>query len=112
MIIEQRDILLVPFPFTNQSGNKVRPVLVLSKNDFNQKSEDIIVSGITSNITKEDHSVRIENKDFEQGHLFETSSIKVENILKIEKSLVVKKIGKIKKETFRLVLEKMYQLFE
>jgi len=112
MIIEQRDILLVPFPFSNQNGNKVRPVLVLSKNEFNRKSEDIIVSGITSNLTKDTHSVKIEDKDLEEGHLFEASIIKVENILRIEKSLIVKKIGKIKEETFHLVLEKIYQLFE
>jgi mRNA interferase MazF len=51
MIIEQKEIYLVPFPFSDFSGKKVRPVLVLSNNKFN-RGEDIIVCAITSKITK------------------------------------------------------------
>ena len=32
--IEQRDIVLLPFPFSDQSGFKVRPALVASNNTF------------------------------------------------------------------------------
>jgi mRNA interferase MazF len=39
------DIILVPFPFTDLSGQKIRPALVLSKY---QKSQDVIVVFITS----------------------------------------------------------------
>ena len=52
-MIEQRGILLVPFPFSDQSGRKVRPVVVASNNEFNNSSEDIIVFGVTSNILKD-----------------------------------------------------------
>ena len=31
-MIEQRDLLLMPFPFSDQSGRKVRPVIVISNN--------------------------------------------------------------------------------
>ena len=47
-MIEQRDLLLVPFPFSDQSGIKVRPVIVISNNSFNSDSEDILVVGVTS----------------------------------------------------------------
>lgn len=44
-MIEQRDLLLVPFPFSDQTGKKVRPVVVIIKNSFNSHSEDVIVVG-------------------------------------------------------------------
>jgi|SRR3989344_5890256 len=95
-MIEQRDLLLVPFPFSDQSGRKVRPVIVVSNNDFNLSSEDIIVVGITSNISKDKYTLDLASKDLEEGKLLTQCCIKVENILKIEKGLVIKKIGKAK----------------
>ena len=52
-MIEQRDLILVPFPFSNQSGKKVRSVVVMSNNEFNNRSEDVIVIGVSSNILKD-----------------------------------------------------------
>ena len=40
---EQGDILLVPIPFTDLSSQKRRPVIVISNNSYNQKTNDIVV---------------------------------------------------------------------
>lgn len=97
-MIEQRDVLLVPFPFSDQSGRKVRPVVVISNDEFNSHSEDVIVSGVTSNVKKERYAISLDNNDLESGRLFTECSIKVENILRLEKGLVIKKIGKVKEK--------------
>jgi len=99
-MIEQKDLLLVPFPFSDQSGIKVRPVVVISNNEFNEKSEDVVVIGITSNISKDKYSLTLTNKDLETGRLITNCCIKVENILKLDKELIIKKIGKIKSGKF------------
>ena len=104
---KQRDILLVPFPFSDQSGNKVRPVLIISNDMFNKKSEDLLVCAITSTIKREGTSIVIEQKNIESGMLHHTCCIKIENILKINKRLILKKIGVLNKATF----EKVYQTF-
>jgi len=96
-MIQQGDLLLVPFPFSDQSGRKVRPIMVLSNNKFNEHSEDIIVIGITSNISKDKYSVMLSNKDLEQGKLSTDCLIKVENILRLDRNLIIKKIGVVKK---------------
>ncbi len=96
--MKQRDILLVPFPFSDQSGKKVRPIIVISNNEFNEYSEDLIVIGITSNFSKDKHTLNLSDKDLEEGNLYHSCCVKVENILKLDKSLIIKKIGKIKKE--------------
>ena len=97
-MISQRDLLLVPFPFSDQLGKKVRPVIVVSNNKFNEHSEDILVIGATSNITKDIYSLLLTNNDLDEGNLLVVCNIKVENILKVDKELVIKKIGKIKQE--------------
>ena len=102
-MIEQRDLLLVPFPFSDQRGRKVRPVIVISNDEFNINSEDILVIGVTSNISKDKYTANLTNKDLEEGNLSVECSIKCENILKIDKEIVIKKIGRIKKDKLDLI---------
>jgi mRNA interferase MazF len=47
-VYEQGDVLLVPFPFTDQSGGKQRPSVVLSGGKYNQAHRDVILAPITS----------------------------------------------------------------
>mgnify|MGYP001558820838 CR=1 FL=1 len=107
MIVSKGDLLLVPFPFSDQSGKKVRPVVVVSNDNFNETSGDLIVFGITSNILKDRFSIFLTNEDLEHGKLFDPCIIKVENILRINKDLIIKTIGKIKKNK----LEESISLF-
>jgi mRNA interferase MazF len=104
-MIEQRDLLLVPFPFSDQAGKKVRPVVVISNNAFNQYSEDVLVVAVTSNITKDNYTIFLSKNELEDGILNHDCCIKVENILKIDKKLIIKKIGKIKLEIFQKLNE-------
>ena len=97
-MINQGDLLLIPFPFSDQLGRKVRPVIVISNNAFNEHSEDLIVVGVTSNLSKDRYALKLNSKDLEEGKLISECCIKVENILKLDKSLIIKKIGRIKKE--------------
>jgi mRNA interferase MazF len=106
-MIEQKDLLLVPFPFSDQSGRKLRPVIVVSNNDFNKYSDDVIVVGVTSNISKDKYTIALENTNLDEGKLSTKCCIKVENILKLDKELIIKKIGKINKETLKNTLDKL-----
>ena len=105
--MNQRDLLLVSFPFSDQSGRKVRPVVVISNNQLNNFSEDILVVGVTSNISKDRYTIDLTTKDLEEGKLINQCCIKAENILKIDSELIIKKIGIIKKEKFKELIEKI-----
>ena len=109
-MIEQRDLLLVPFPFSVQSGQKVRPVVVISKNAFNQFSDDVITVAITSNTSKGPYNVLLSPDDVEEGNLRHMCCIKVESILKIDKKLIVKKIGKIKLSLFQETIKILFSI--
>ena len=108
--MEQRDLLLVPFPFSDQSGRKVRPVVVVSNNKFNSSSEDLIVVGVTSNVSKDIYMIDLGNNDLEEGRLVTECCIKVENILKIDKDIIIKKIGKIKKDKLKKIINILFKI--
>ena len=44
-------IVLVPFPYTDQSGSKRRPALILSSTAYNSRRDEIIFAPITSNLS-------------------------------------------------------------
>ncbi|MEX8503287.1 MAG: type II toxin-antitoxin system PemK/MazF family toxin [Leptothrix ochracea] len=44
------DVVLVPFPFTDQLGVKKRPAVVVSSTDYNIHRRDLIIMAITSQI--------------------------------------------------------------
>jgi mRNA interferase MazF len=111
-MVNQRDILLVPFPFSDQSGKKVRPVLVLSNNIYNRFGNDIIVCAITSSLKPIKYSFIIDEKSLEAGKLYEKSSIKVDTLLKINKSLIIKNIGTINKTAFQKIMAILEEIFE
>ena len=109
-MIEQGDLLLVPFPFSDQSGKKVRPVIVISCNEFNKFSEDVIVIGVTSNISKDKYTINLTNNNLDDGSLSTSCCIKVENILKLDKELIIKKIGRINRETLKKIVTKLNEM--
>lgn len=107
---EQGEIVLVPYPFTDLTTIKQRPVLILSNNDYNRRTDDIVTCGLTSNLKNEEYSVVIENKDLTQGNLPVTSRIKVDKLFTLRKNLVEKKIARIKKEKFQEVQKELARL--
>lgn len=109
-MIEQKDLLLVPFPFSDQSGRKVRPVVVISNNEFNRYSDDVIVMGVTSNILKDKYTINLTNNNLDEGRLLTNCSIKIENLLKLDKELIIKRIGKINKETLKNSIDRLFTI--
>ena len=67
---KQRDILLIPIAFTDLSSNKRRPVVIISNNNCNTISPDIVVAAITSNISfHNDFCIDIDSSNIEKGKL-------------------------------------------
>ena len=110
-IYRQRDIALVSFPFSDYSTRKVRPVLVLSNDAYNQRSADVLVCGLTTNLRPTPYSVIINTTDVEQpGTLRHKSKIKADAIASLEQSLLIKPITRLKLSVFRLVVSEIEDL--
>lgn len=50
MTFEFGDVVLVPFPFTNQRASKKRPAVVVSNRVYNTARPDLVVMAITSQL--------------------------------------------------------------
>jgi len=94
----------------NLTSSKKRPVLVLSNNDYNIKTEDIIVAAVTSNITSKDYNILISNKDMQEGNLHVSSCVRVDKIYTLSQSIVIKKFGTVKPEVINNIKEKLSRL--
>jgi len=108
---EQGNIVLVPFPFTDLSGKKTRPVLIISNNKYNGSSKDFVCCGITSNVEDANYSLFIDTQDLCFGFLAQPSRIKVDRIFTLEQSLIIKVIGKVNMEIFKKVKDELFKLF-
>ncbi|MDR0515447.1 MAG: type II toxin-antitoxin system PemK/MazF family toxin [Fibromonadaceae bacterium] len=107
-MFEQGDILLIPVPFSNLSFVKKRPVLVLSNNEHNSASRDIIVIAITSNL--EQRGIEISSDSLIDGFLPKNSIIKVDKIYTLEAEIAIKKIGKINDDVLSNVFKEFVNL--
>ena len=107
---EQGEVIVVPFPFSDLSNIKQRPVLILSKDSDNKISEDIITCGITSNLRDIKYSVLIDNNDLEKGEIPAKSRIKIDKLFTLNKNIIKKKVAKINKETLLKVKEEFMKL--
>jgi len=74
MRYKQGDVLLVPFPFTDQSGGKQRPAVVLSSGEYNAAHPDVILAAITSQITRTPDEVILD--DWQAAGLLHQSAVK------------------------------------
>lgn len=110
--LRQRDLVLLPIPFTDLTSNKRRPVIVISNDEYNSKTEDAIVVGVTSNIQRKEYSVPLRREDMEEGELLRESEIRADKIYSVSQSIVVKRFGRIKEDVFREVIKKINALFE
>jgi mRNA interferase MazF len=97
----QRDIVLILFPFSNLNAAKVRPVVVMSNDNYNKKSNDFIAVPLTSNLKLRDHVLLISKREMESGLLIVDSNAKVDRVFSLQQSLIKMKIGHIKKEAYK-----------
>jgi PemK-like, MazF-like toxin of type II toxin-antitoxin system len=66
---DQGDVLLVPVPFTDLTSQKRRPVIVISNNDYNRATADIVVVAMTSDPAMNAYTLTITQADMEAGTL-------------------------------------------
>ena len=100
------DIVVIPFPFSDLTGAKRRPALVLA----DLQGDDIILCQITSQQTKDNYSIIIEDIDYIFNKLPVPSNIRPNRIFTADKNIIIKKVASIKEAAFKTVIQKIFDI--
>lgn len=100
------DIVVIPFPFSDLSGTKKRPALVLA----NLRGDDIILCQITSQQTKDMYAIPIKDQDFRLNNLTVSSNIRPNRIFTADKSIIIRRIASINETAFKMVIRKILDI--
>ena len=100
---ERGELLLVPFPFTDLSASKRRPVLALTTPD---RFGDFVALPVTSRAQVE-HAVPIASADLVSGALPAASWIRTNRIVTLNVSLVVKTVGRVSERTVAAAVQQV-----
>lgn len=103
------DIVLIPFPFTDLSGQKVRPALVLHAE---KKSEDCIVVFLSSMKSRRISFFDLPVVSSNHNGLKIPSLVKVNKIATLEKKLVLGQLGRLESSYMIQVDKKLRRLLE
>ena len=88
-------ILLAEYPFTDHSGSKVRPVVVVSASEFNRGFDFVVVPVSSAPEADDPHAMFLDDADtrFKETRLRQSSSIKWTKPMTISQRVVVSKLG-------------------
>lgn len=88
------DIVLVPFPFTNQSASKKRPAVVVSGGAYNRARPDLVLMAVTSQTGREDGALECPVADWRAAGLLKPSVVKPV-FATVERTLVLRALGRL-----------------
>lgn len=111
-MLKQGDIVLIPVPFTDLSSKKQRPVIVISGDDYNQTTQDIVVVALTSNPEVTVYGFAITTDDLVDGTLKRPSQVRVDKIYTLSQTIVVRKFGAVGKDVLEKISTHISQLIE
>ncbi len=99
----QGAIVLVPIPFTDLSSAPRRPVIVISNDEYNRTTADVIVIAMTSNPAATKFSFTVTSSDLESGTLNHPGRVRVDKIYTLSQSIIVKTFGRVNAATLNRI---------
>ena len=98
--MQRGDVLLVDYPYSDRTGSKVRPCLVVQNNQNNARLNNTIVVTITTNARRASIEptpllIDVATPTGQQSGLLHTSAIQCENILTIDRQFIMHNIGNL-----------------
>ena len=102
MTCRRGDLVLVPFPFTDLSAEKRRPVLCLTVADG---VGDVLAAAVRCN-GHDILALALDRFDMTRGHLPSASWVRVDRLITLNQSLASKTFGAVKPEYLDGVIAK------
>ena len=108
MNVLRGDVVLVDYPYTDRTGSKVRPCIVVQNDSDNQRLDDTIVVLMTSKTRftpgiATEILITAQSPAGQQAGLIFDSAVQGHNLLTVDRSFIRRKIGTIPAETMLTV---------
>jgi len=100
-------VVVVAFPFSNLSGQKRRPALVLAEVEFG----DLILCQITSRSYSSKSAVEIDSGAFDRGGLPVASFARPDKLFTAEATIIEKAVGELSDSAMNVMLTRVRELF-
>jgi mRNA interferase MazF len=104
------DIVLVPFPFTDQSTTKRRPAVVKSSLAYHRDRPDLIIMAVTSQRPTSGSVGEVEVQNWQGAGLLKPSVLKPV-LTTIDPALILKKLGQLTPPDQALLRQVLAQIF-
>lgn len=95
------DVVLLEVEFSDGVGSKLRPALIISDNSYNKARDEIVVSGITSNVERKYFGDTEISTRVKAG--LKVPSLSTAIIQTVKKKLIRKQLGTIDKKEFAVI---------
>ena len=100
MRVQRGDIVLVDFPYSNHTGSKIRPALLVQSDVWNQRLDDTILALITSSPQRRtgaptQYFIDISTVEGQQTRLRFDSIVQCENLVTHDHRLIPRIIGRL-----------------
>ncbi len=105
------DVILVPFPFSDQTARKKRPAIIVSSDTYNSISQDIVIMAITGQIRGHIGVGEFLIEDWQGAGLLKPSAVK-SAISTIEQKLVMKLLGRLSSKDLSTLEKVLKELFD
>lgn len=102
------DVVVIPFPFSDLSGSKRRPAVVINPLPGN----DILLCQITSKATRDKFVIEIDKSCFTSGALPVDSYVRPNKIFIADQSIIIRRAGSLNKETVNKIVTAIVELVE
>jgi mRNA interferase MazF len=103
------DIVLVPFPFTDQTATKRRPAVVVSSTAYHQQRPDVILMAVTSQVRSPAGFGEMDIEHWQKAGLLKPAVVKPV-MATVEKRLVLRKLGKLEETDRKNLLDVLQQI--
>ncbi len=108
MSLKRGDVVLADLAFSDASGSKVRPGLVVQGDANNRRLADVIVALITRNTQRASLEptqllIDVATPDGKRSGLLHTSAVKCEHLITVHQRLIQRTVGSLSANLMRQI---------
>ena len=99
MTVSRGDVVILNAPFVSRPGSKLRPMLVVQNDRNNARMTNTILTTISTNTSRSAEATQVivdpQSPEGKSSGLVSLSIVSCENLLTVDRSHIIKKIGRL-----------------